>query len=157
MLLSFRISWAHPLLCVSTGIRMWALNGYNLVDGYPKYIHKLGFPKTVRKVDAAVHIGETGKTLFFTDEDYWRCLYVFKTLGLFLCSKQKFKKKKKILNSVTVLLCVARSYDEAKGTMDAGYPRSIEDDFPGMDDEIDAAAYHYGTVVASNFSISSSN
>lgn len=83
MLLSFRISQAQPLLCVSTGIRMWALNGYNLVDGYPKYIHKLGFPKTVRKVDAAVHIGETGKTLFFTDEDYWRCVYVFKTLGWF--------------------------------------------------------------------------
>lgn len=134
---------------------MWALNGYNLVDGYPKYIHKLGFPKTVRKVDAAVHIGETGKTLFFTDEDYWRCLYVFKTLGGFLCGKQKCKKN--ILNSVTELLCVAHSFDEATGTMDAGYPRSIEDDFPGMDDEIDAAAYHYGTVIASNSSISSSN
>lgn len=65
--------------------------------------------------------------------------------------------KKKILNSVTELLCVARSFDEATGTMDAGYPRSIEDDFPGMDDEIDAAAYHYGTVVASNISISSTN
>ena len=40
----------------------------------------------------------------------------------------------------------AHSYDEATSTMDAGYPRSIEDDFPGMDDEIDAAAYHYGIV-----------
>lgn len=28
--------------------------------------------------------------------------------------------------------------------MDTGYPRSIEDDFPGMDDEVDAAVYHYG-------------
>lgn len=72
---------------------MWALNGYNLVDGYPKYIHKLGFPKTVRKVDAAVHIGETGKTLFFTDEDYWRCLDVFKTLGLFYIVNKSVKKK----------------------------------------------------------------
>lgn len=51
---------------------MWALNGYDLVDGYPKYIHKLGFPKTIRKIDAAVHIRDTGKTLFFTDEEYWR-------------------------------------------------------------------------------------
>lgn len=40
----------------------------------------------------------------------------------------------------------AHSYDEATSTMDTGYPRSIEDDFPGMDDEIDAAAYHYGIV-----------
>lgn len=51
---------------------MWALNGYNLVDGYPKYIHKLGLPKTVRKIDAAVNIRETGKTLLFVDEEYWR-------------------------------------------------------------------------------------
>lgn len=34
------------------------------------------------------------------------------------------------------------------GTMDVGYPRSIEDNFPGMDDEIDAAAYHYGTAAS---------
>lgn len=42
------------------------------------------------------------------------------------------------------LSCVTHSYDEATSTMDSGYPRSIEDDFPGMDDEFDAAAYHYG-------------
>lgn len=51
---------------------MWALNGYNLVEGYPKYIHKLGLPKKIRKVDAAVYIRDTGKTLLFTEEDYWR-------------------------------------------------------------------------------------
>lgn len=28
--------------------------------------------------------------------------------------------------------------------MDSGYPRSIEKDFPGIGDEVDAAAYHYG-------------
>lgn len=55
-----------------SGIRMWALNGYNIVEGYPKYITKLGLPKKIRKVDAAVHISDTGKTLLFTDEEYWR-------------------------------------------------------------------------------------
>lgn len=53
---------------------MWALNGYDLVEGYPKYIHKLGLPKKIRKVDAAVHIQDSGKTLLFTDEEYWRSL-----------------------------------------------------------------------------------
>uniref|UniRef100_A0A3Q0SUS8 Collagenase 3 n=1 Tax=Amphilophus citrinellus TaxID=61819 RepID=A0A3Q0SUS8_AMPCI len=103
-------SYENPekdLVIIFSGIKMWALNGYNLVDGYPKYIHKLGLPKSVRKIDAAVNIKDTGKTLLFTDEEYW-------------------------------------SYDEAAGTMDSGYPRSIEDDFPGMDDEVDAAVYHYG-------------
>lgn len=51
---------------------MWALNGYTLVEGYPKYIHRLGLPKSIRKIDAAVYIQHTGKTLLFTDEDYWR-------------------------------------------------------------------------------------
>ncbi|XP_049582833.1 collagenase 3 [Syngnathus scovelli] len=92
---------------IFSGIRMWALNGYNLLDGYPKYIHKLGLPKSVRKLDAAVYIKDTGKTLLFHDEQYW-------------------------------------SYDDARGTMDRGYPRSIEKDFPGMDEEVDAAVYHYG-------------
>ncbi|RXM94074.1 Collagenase 3, partial [Acipenser ruthenus] len=95
------------LVFIFNGIRMWALNGYNLVEGYPKYIHKLGLPKTVRRIDAAVQITGTGKTLLFTDEDYW-------------------------------------SYDEYSGTMDKGYPRSIEDDFPGVGEEIEAAFYEYG-------------
>uniref|UniRef100_A0A9J7ZZW0 Collagenase 3 n=1 Tax=Cyprinus carpio carpio TaxID=630221 RepID=A0A9J7ZZW0_CYPCA len=95
------------IVIIFSGIQMWALNGYNLVEGYPKYIHKLGLPKTVRKIDAAVNIRDTGKTLLFVDEEYW-------------------------------------SYDEEKGTMDSGYPRSIENDFPGIGDEVDAVAYHYG-------------
>lgn len=37
------------------------------------------------------------------------------------------------------------SYDEVTGSMDSGYPRSIESDFPGIGDEIDAATYQYGT------------
>uniref|UniRef100_A0AAY5EJT3 Collagenase 3 n=1 Tax=Electrophorus electricus TaxID=8005 RepID=A0AAY5EJT3_ELEEL len=57
-------------------IKMWALNGYNVVEGYPKYIHKLGLPKSIRKIDAAVYIRDTGKTLLFTDEDYWRYLKI---------------------------------------------------------------------------------
>ncbi|XP_026186334.1 collagenase 3 [Mastacembelus armatus] len=95
------------IVIIFSGIQMWALNGYELLDGYPKYIHKLGLPKTIRKIDAAVYIKDIGKTLLFTDEEYW-------------------------------------SYDEMTGTMDRGYPRSIEDDFPGMDDEFDAATYNYG-------------
>ncbi|XP_060754176.1 collagenase 3 isoform X2 [Neoarius graeffei] len=102
------------IIIVFSGIRMWALNGYNLVPGYPKYIHTLGLPKSIRKIDAAVYISDTGKTLLFTDEEYW-------------------------------------SYDEQSSTMDHGYPRSIVDDFPGMQerdgdevDEVDAATYKNG-------------
>lgn len=47
---------------------------------------------------------------------------------------------------MTKWLCVTHSYDEATGTMDSGYPRSTEKDFPGMEDEVDAATYHYGII-----------
>lgn len=46
------------------------------------------------------------------------------------------------------VLLFSHSFDELSGTMDVGYPRSIEDDFPGIGDEIDAAAYHYGTAAS---------
>lgn len=74
---------------------MWALNGYNLVDGYPRYIHKLGLPKKIRKVDAAVYIRDTGKTLLFTDEEYWRCVWMSITFLRFCCSFKIRSKKKK--------------------------------------------------------------
>lgn len=55
-----------------TGRKVWALNGYDIIEGYPKKIYELGLPKFIKTIDAAVHIGETGKTLFFTGEKYWR-------------------------------------------------------------------------------------
>ncbi|XP_028855674.1 collagenase 3-like [Denticeps clupeoides] len=92
---------------IFSGIRMWALNAYDLEEGYPKYIHKLGLPKSVRKVDAAVYIPDTRKTLLFTDEEYW-------------------------------------SYDDEAEKMDAGFPKSIEEDFPGIGEEVDAVTYKNG-------------
>uniref|UniRef100_A0A7M4G0S7 Collagenase 3 n=1 Tax=Crocodylus porosus TaxID=8502 RepID=A0A7M4G0S7_CROPO len=49
----------------------WAMNGYDIVADYPKKIYELGFPKEMKTIDAAVHIKDTGKTLFFTGDKYW--------------------------------------------------------------------------------------
>lgn len=35
-------------------------------------IYEYGFSARVRRVDAAVHVSEKGKTLFFTGELYYR-------------------------------------------------------------------------------------
>lgn len=51
---------------------MWAINGYDIVNGYPKKLHELGLPKTLKSIDAAVHNDASGKTLFFTGDKYWR-------------------------------------------------------------------------------------
>lgn len=51
---------------------MWALNGYDIVEDFPKKIYEMGFPKEMKRIDAAVHVKDTGKTLFFTGNRYWR-------------------------------------------------------------------------------------
>ncbi|XP_002934977.4 matrix metalloproteinase-18 [Xenopus tropicalis] len=51
--------------------KYWALKGYEMEKNYPKNISELGFPRTVHKVDAAVHDEETEKTYFFVGDKYW--------------------------------------------------------------------------------------
>ncbi|XP_064501233.1 stromelysin-1-like [Pseudopipra pipra] len=49
----------------------WAVSGYSIESGFPKPIQNLGFPTSVRKVDAAVHDHNTKKTNFFVGNKYW--------------------------------------------------------------------------------------
>lgn len=57
---------------VFSGKKVWALNGYDIVEDFPKKIYEMGFPKEMKRIDAAVHVKDTGKTLFFTGNKYWR-------------------------------------------------------------------------------------
>lgn len=63
---------AFPFLV--SGNKVWAFSGYDLVQGYPKSISSFGLPKTVKKIDAALHSPETGKTFFFVGSNYYRCV-----------------------------------------------------------------------------------
>ncbi|XP_021484220.1 stromelysin-2 [Meriones unguiculatus] len=54
------------------GSQFWAVRGNDVQEGYPKGIHTLGFPSTVKKIDAAVFDKEKKKTYFFTEGEYWR-------------------------------------------------------------------------------------
>ncbi|KAF1477897.1 Stromelysin-1, partial [Eudyptula minor novaehollandiae] len=49
----------------------WAVSGYSMEPGFPKPIQNLGFPTSVRKIDAAVHDQNTKKTYFFVGNKYW--------------------------------------------------------------------------------------
>ncbi|XP_075054028.1 matrix metalloproteinase-18-like [Mixophyes fleayi] len=53
------------------GAKYWVINGYEVTKDSPKSIYKLGFSRTVRKVDAAVHDETSGKTYFFVGDKYW--------------------------------------------------------------------------------------
>ncbi|KAF7250818.1 Collagenase 3 [Varanus komodoensis] len=100
----------HQLLLSSkcvTGKKYWAAKGSIIQPGFPKNIHHLGFPRTVKKIDAAAHDIYSKKTYFFSGNSYWR-------------------------------------YDEAKHSMEKGYPRKITVDFPEIGPNVDAAFLDYG-------------
>ncbi|XP_077200332.1 stromelysin-1-like [Paroedura picta] len=59
-------------LFIFKGEKYWASKGNILQPGYPKSIHALGFPRSVKKIDAAVYDKSTKKTFFFSNDKYWR-------------------------------------------------------------------------------------
>ncbi|XP_055971018.1 macrophage metalloelastase [Sorex fumeus] len=52
--------------------KFWALQNLRPQPGYPKSIHSLGFPNSVRKIDAAVFNPFLNTTLFFVENQIWR-------------------------------------------------------------------------------------
>ncbi|XP_043928494.1 stromelysin-1-like [Protopterus annectens] len=54
------------------GSNYWLLKGFTVAAGYPKSIYNLGFPASVKKIDAAVYIKERTKILFFVGKKYYR-------------------------------------------------------------------------------------
>uniref|UniRef100_A0A8C5Q6W6 Peptidase metallopeptidase domain-containing protein n=1 Tax=Leptobrachium leishanense TaxID=445787 RepID=A0A8C5Q6W6_9ANUR len=53
------------------GTKYWVLSGYEVDQDSPKSIHQLGFSRTVKRIDAAVHDPVTGKTFFFSGDKFW--------------------------------------------------------------------------------------
>lgn len=51
---------------------VWAFSAYDLVSGFPKSLNSLGLPAKVKKVSAALFNENTGKTLYFVDNNYYR-------------------------------------------------------------------------------------
>ncbi|XP_047609809.1 stromelysin-1-like [Phacochoerus africanus] len=89
------------------GTQFWAIRGNDVQPGYPRSIHTLGFPSTVKKIDAAISDKETKKTYFFVEDKYWR-------------------------------------FDEKRQSMEAGFPKQIVEDFPGVEPKVDAVFEAFG-------------
>ncbi|XP_054829424.1 interstitial collagenase-like [Eublepharis macularius] len=65
-------SYENDQVLLFKGNKYWALNGQDIVRGYPKRITHLGFPQYIKQIDAAFSVPETGKTYFFIGSKYWR-------------------------------------------------------------------------------------
>ncbi|XP_040006082.1 matrix metallopeptidase 30 [Xiphias gladius] len=53
------------------GDHYWGIRGNTVLPGYPKPLRDFGFPPSVTKVDAAVYVSFTGRTLLFVKNKYW--------------------------------------------------------------------------------------
>ncbi|KAM9728212.1 uncharacterized protein ACNS7B_016215 [Menidia menidia] len=53
------------------GNHYWKIRGNTILPGYPKPLSDFGFPPSVTKVDAAVHVSLTSKTLLFVNNRVW--------------------------------------------------------------------------------------
>ncbi|XP_075190071.1 matrix metalloproteinase-20-like [Anomaloglossus baeobatrachus] len=53
------------------GPHYWATRGLR-IQGPPRLIYDFGLPSIVQKIDAAVHLTSSKKTLFFVGEDFYR-------------------------------------------------------------------------------------
>ncbi|XP_045873752.1 neutrophil collagenase [Meles meles] len=60
----------EDLVFLFKGSQYWALNGYDIKQGYPRDISDYGFPSSVRAIDAAVYYRR--KTYFFVSDQIWR-------------------------------------------------------------------------------------
>ncbi|KAJ8368810.1 hypothetical protein SKAU_G00088380 [Synaphobranchus kaupii] len=60
----------RPSAYLFAGSSFWTMKG-SRVKGHPKPIRRLGLPKQVKKIDAAVHVDTTGRTLIFAQNLYW--------------------------------------------------------------------------------------
>ncbi|KAM4700396.1 stromelysin-1-like [Discoglossus pictus] len=53
------------------GRQYWATRGFRTIWGYPRDISVFGFPKSVKKIDAAFFIKAENKAIFFVGDKYW--------------------------------------------------------------------------------------
>nr|XP_015196688.1 PREDICTED: matrilysin-like [Lepisosteus oculatus] len=74
----------------NTDMIMWLKEQGDKYKPYQLNISYFGFPRTVRKIDAAVHIAATGKTLFFVGDQYYRFNQKTSTMELRSTIKEDF-------------------------------------------------------------------
>lgn len=63
---------SRDIVFIFKGKQFWAVRGSEVQAGYPRGIHTLGFPPSVKKIDAAIFDKQKKKTYFFVEDKYWR-------------------------------------------------------------------------------------
>ncbi|CAK7319086.1 Matrix metalloproteinase-27 [Vulpes lagopus] len=121
----------------------WMIRGYAVLPDFPKPIRTLGFPRSVKKIDAAVCDHSTRKTYFFVGIWCWSGYFFSTSLfdSKWGSGRIKLPQNKDPLGTFPI---PASRYDEVTQTMDKGYPRRVVKYFPGVGLRVDAAFQHKG-------------
>ncbi|KAM5180550.1 stromelysin-1-like [Mantella aurantiaca] len=61
----------HYRIFIFKGTKYWVTEDFDVRSDSPKDISHLGFPHSVKNIDAAVHDETSGKTYFFVGDKYW--------------------------------------------------------------------------------------
>lgn len=117
-----------------TGSRYWTVKG-SRVKGRRKKITSFGFPPSVDHIDAAVYINETGHTLFFTQDQYWR---------YFIAWIWNTRVTHNLMCTIFMMRFYFFRYNENQKALEESNPRFILDDFPGIKSPVSAALYRHG-------------
>lgn len=72
-----------------TGSSFWTVKG-SPMKCQRKKITSFGFPASVDHIDAAVHVPNTGHTLFFTRDQYWRYVIDVQESYIIVCTSYLF-------------------------------------------------------------------
>ncbi|KAM5181756.1 stromelysin-1-like [Mantella aurantiaca] len=62
---------AKDVVYLFKGQQYWATSGVKMLWGYPRPITNFGFPRTVKKIDAAMFLKDERKAIFFVEDKYW--------------------------------------------------------------------------------------
>lgn len=73
-----------------TGSSFWTVKG-SPMKCQRKKITSFGFPASVDHIDAAVHVPNTGHTLFFTRDQYWRYVIDVQESYIIVCTSYLFR------------------------------------------------------------------
>ncbi|XP_053332063.1 matrix metallopeptidase 30 [Clarias gariepinus] len=126
----------------------------SVMENIPQTLIRTTWP-SVTSVDAAYELKAKSSSFFFNGQNYWAVTATSVVPGYpkhishfgFPASVKKIDAAVHVDSTRRTLFFIGDKYwsfNENTGTMDAGFPKSIQADFPGIGSKVDAAFENYG-------------
>ncbi|XP_020379639.2 matrilysin-like [Rhincodon typus] len=145
---------------------LWFFKNGNIWRKHSRHRHVTSVPikyinPNIQSIDAAVEFKDKDVVVLFKGSNYW-LIRGFRTLAGYPRNIRAFGFPRYVTHVDAALYVKERrrvlffvgneywSYNSRRKQMDRGYPRRIEDDFPGIGNEVESAFQNYGYFYLSN-------